>query len=131
MENIKSKTHNIINKYSISLYLSNNFEYGKINPLIVNLKQTTRKRYIRIDRTTIWGNPYKINIDGDRYEVIFKYKKYLINEIRKGNIDIEKLSKLSGKYLACWCFPLSCHGNILSHAADWAYKHIYREILKY
>jgi hypothetical protein len=41
-----------------------------------------KSRYdILIDRTTIFGNPYKIGKDGDRDEVISKFKKWLNGEI--------------------------------------------------
>lgn len=64
---------------------------------------------ILIDRTTKWGNPFKIGIDGSRKEVIEKYRKYIINNKELLN----SLEELRGKVLGCWCKPHSCHGDIL------------------
>jgi hypothetical protein len=32
-----------------------------------------------VDRTSIWGNPYVIGVDGDRDTVIAKYRDYLLH----------------------------------------------------
>ena len=64
---------------------------------------------ILIDRSSKWGNPYKIGPDGTRSEVIEKYKRWIKNcpEL------MESLDELDGKVLGCWCRPNSCHGDIL------------------
>lgn len=65
--------------------------------------------YQYIGRPSKWGNPYSIGKDGDRKEVIEKYRKYILN-----NPELLKaLPELKGKRLGCWCFPLSCHGDVL------------------
>lgn len=48
-------------------------------------------------------------IVNSREESIKKYKEYILNKPKLLN-DIEELR---GKVLACWCKPLSCHGDIL------------------
>ena len=65
--------------------------------------------YQYIGRPSKWGNPYSIGKDGDRAEVIEKYRKYILNspELMKA------LPELKGKELGCWCFPLACHGDVL------------------
>jgi len=56
-----------------------------------------------------WGNPYDLDKDGNREEVCdahinyFQYKKGLHN----------KLAKLKGKVLGCYCYPARCHGDYL------------------
>lgn len=60
--------------------------------------------------SSIWANPYKINKDGTREEVIEKYRKYITKKIEAGEVD---LGELKGKTLGCWCLPHSCHGNVL------------------
>jgi hypothetical protein len=32
---------------------------------------------VRIDRWTKWGNPFRINVDGTREEVISAYEKWI------------------------------------------------------
>lgn len=64
---------------------------------------------IYIGRGTIWGNPFKIGIDGTREEVIDLYRQYA-----KHNPEImDNLYKLKGKRLGCSCKPQSCHGDVL------------------
>jgi hypothetical protein len=62
-----------------------------------------------IDRTTIWGNPFKIPRDGNREEVIIKYEKWIRSHPRL----LKRLPELKGKILGCWCKPLTCHGDII------------------
>lgn len=63
---------------------------------------------IYIGRGSKWGNPFLMGIDGDRIEVIKKYKEYILkSEVLK---DIEELRD---KVLGCFCNPLPCHGDVL------------------
>ncbi len=74
---------------------------------VVNLRH--EECDVRIDRTSKWGNPYRIGPDGDRDEVCDKYEVYLL-----GRVDLLRaLEELRGKRLGCWCKPLRCHGDIL------------------
>jgi hypothetical protein len=69
---------------------------------------------IYIGRPTKWGNPFKIGKDGNREEVIQKYRRYLL-----GRPDLmESLKDLKGKTLGCWCKPEACHGDVLAELAD-------------
>lgn len=58
---------------------------------------------------SIWANPFKIDKDGNRDEVIEKYRKYILGKPELLN----RLSELKGKTLGCWCSPEPCHGDIL------------------
>lgn len=69
----------------------------------------------RIDRKSIWGNPFIIGDDGDRdavcdaYEnIYFPHKPRLLAEV----------SDLRGRALGCWCAPLRCHGDHLARMAE-------------
>jgi len=64
---------------------------------------------ILIDRTTKWGNPFIIDRDGTREEVISKYEAYIMNRPDL----IRDLEELQDKVLGCWCKPEACHGDIL------------------
>lgn len=74
---------------------------------VVNL----RREYwdIKIDRSSIWGNPFRIGIDGTRTEVIEKYRKWIKTQPHL----LKQLHTLKGKRLGCWCKPLDCHGDVL------------------
>ena len=66
---------------------------------------------VLIDRTTPWGNPFVIGVDGNRSEVITKYMQYLAE-----NPELYERAKveLKDKVLGCWCKPQPCHGDILA-----------------
>lgn len=65
---------------------------------------------------SIWANPYKIGLHGNRREVIDKYRAWLTTS----RPDLmARLPELRGKALGCWCRPLlPCHGDVLAELAD-------------
>ncbi len=98
---------------------------------IVNLKHEPQLREafeyahvvdntVLIDRRTKWGNPFKLGANGDREQVIARYRADLWRRIRAGKVTLEELAELDGCWLACWCEPLPCHGDVLARAAEWA-----------
>ena len=85
---------------------------------IINLKNN-KEECFKIDRSSIFGNPFIIGKDGNRDEVIDKYKKYFLNRIKedlhfrfcvKQLIDYAEDNDL---VLGCWCYPKKCHGDII------------------
>ncbi len=64
---------------------------------------------VPIDRGTPWGNPFIEGQDGDRDKVCNNYEWYLQ---RKPSL-LNKIETLRGKVLACWCYPLRCHGDCI------------------
>jgi len=60
--------------------------------------------------SSAWSNPYKIDKDGTRDEVLTKYETYIRKKINMGQLDI---AELKDKTLGCWCKPDRCHGDIL------------------
>ena len=75
---------------------------------------------VRADRRTRWGNPFRISGRAAREEVIERYRLWLWQRIREGEVSLEDLAGLHGKTLACWCRPKPCHCNVLARAAAWA-----------
>jgi hypothetical protein len=74
-----------------------------------------RERYdVYIGRPSKWGNPFVIGPDGDRSEVIAKYRVYLLASPEL----VAALPELRGKVLGCWCKPLACHGDVLAELAN-------------
>ncbi|KKM06848.1 hypothetical protein LCGC14_1739860 [marine sediment metagenome] len=72
------------------------------------------KRYqeynIYIGRGSKWGNPFRIGEDGDREEVIMKYKEWILEQPSL----LRDLHELKGKRLGCYCRPWHhCHGDVL------------------
>lgn len=84
-------------------------------PSIVNLKQSAFGVYIgrgndwRKLAGSKWSNPFVIGKDGNREQVIEKFRAHLLASPEL----LEALPELSGKVLGCWCSPLACHGEVL------------------
>lgn len=70
---------------------------------------------VYIGRPSIWGNPFVIGKDGDRDEVIAKYKQWISNQPQLIN---RAKQELRGKSLICYCSPKPCHGDILLDIAN-------------
>jgi hypothetical protein len=70
--------------------------------------------YVAIDRGSIWGNPFILPDDGTRREVVENYRWYYTKKPSLQN----KIDTLKGKVLGCWCYPLSCHGDVLKEQID-------------
>jgi len=69
---------------------------------------------IRFPKTSSnFANPFKIGKDGNRDEVIQKYKLYIIEKIEQNATLKQELLEMKNKNLGCWCFPEQCHGNVL------------------
>jgi hypothetical protein len=75
---------------------------------VVNCK--VEKYNVYIGRPSKWGNPFVLGRDGDRKEVLEKYRDYLaLNPSLVADMRVE----LKGKILGCFCKPLPCHGDII------------------
>lgn len=68
---------------------------------------------VYIGRGSPFGNPYVIGQDGDRDEVIRKYKIHFEDKLRMDREFKKQVLALKGKILGCHCTPLKCHGEII------------------
>ena len=79
---------------------------------------------IYIGRPSPLGNPFIIGRDGDREEVIRKYRDFLntaIHDDERIKAELEKLEELNKKgdvILICWCAPSKCHGDIIKEILE-------------
>jgi hypothetical protein len=65
---------------------------------------------VRIDRGTIWGNPFRMYSEDDRDYVIKLYEEYL----RKNRNLIQELPELAkANRIGCVCKPKNCHGDAI------------------
>ncbi|MCI4032933.1 DUF4326 domain-containing protein [Dickeya dianthicola] len=87
---------------------------------VINIKKDkefsavkSNSRYEYIGRGGYWGNPYAMHIDGDREEVIRKFK-YDFDFDKFPNITKDKVYELAGKRLGCFCKPAPCHGDVIA-----------------
>jgi ParB-like chromosome segregation protein Spo0J len=65
---------------------------------------------VRVDRGSLYGNPFVLGQDGDRDAVCDAYADHYLPH--KPSI-INALSSLKGKVLICHCYPLRCHAESL------------------
>jgi hypothetical protein len=61
-----------------------------------------------------FANPHRIGQDGDRGEVIQKYRSWLLGRQEL----LLRLPELRGRRLACWCSPEPCHADVLADLVD-------------
>lgn len=74
-----------------------------------------KERYdVYIGRPGPWGNPFVIGKDGDRAQVIAKYRAWLL---ARPSLVARARAELRGKTLGCWCAPQACHGQVLAEVA--------------
>ena len=81
-------------------------------PEILNARVVGRRlseNQVYVGRPSKWGNPFSIGKDGNREEVIKKYEEWIVNQ----PMLLESLYELKGKDLVCWCWPESCHAEVL------------------
>lgn len=90
--------------------------------VVVHCQRDQFDVYVGRGRDSEWGNPFVLGQDGDRAEVIAKFKRHLWARVQdEGRELIVKLAELHGKRLGCWCSPEACHGDVLAQAAEWAH----------
>jgi len=68
-----------------------------------------------IGRPTKWGNPFVIGKDGDREEVVRKYREWI--QTQPALIRMAQ-RELRGRDLLCFCSPEACHGDVLLEIAN-------------
>lgn len=78
---------------------------------VVNIRK--QKYDVYIGRPGPYGNPFQIGRDGDRKQVLQKYKEWFYKKLNDKKF-YDKILLLKGKTLGCWCKPLECHGDIIA-----------------
>ncbi len=66
----------------------------------------------RVDRRTIFGNPFK---KGSRDSQCDRYQKYFDMRIIEDNDFRKKVLALEGCTLYCWCAPKRCHADTIAN----------------
>ncbi len=76
---------------------------------VVNKRtHTPTSNDVYIGRGSKWGNPFKIDGQNSRGDVIHMYADWI-----QSTHQFKDLHELKGKTLVCYCAPLPCHGDIL------------------
>lgn len=61
-----------------------------------------------------FGNPIRLEHEGQREEVLQKYEAYFYDRIQKDPEFRSRIHALKGKTLGCFCKPKLCHGDIIA-----------------
>lgn len=69
---------------------------------------------VYIGRPGMWANPFKIDQDGNREQVIAKFEAWFLQQ----EALVNRVGELKGKILGCWCAPQACHGDVLARYAE-------------
>src|ERR1019366_1765737 len=70
---------------------------------------------VKVMRPSIYGNPFKIGRDGDRSEVIRKYRELLASN---PSFVARAAEELARKRIGCCCLPLECHASVLAEEVN-------------
>lgn len=75
---------------------------------------------VYVGRPSKWGNPFVIDRDGTREEVLSKYRDWVM---KNPEMIRAARSELVGRDLVCWCAPEPCHADLLLEIANrWWYE---------
>lgn len=118
--NLEGITHAII--FNDGASFNNLLDKAKSSKVRTRIVETPITKVVNIDkeekcdiyigRGSRWGNPYAIGFDGDREEVIRKFKY----DFDRGFLRFDKndLLMIRGKVLGCHCKPAACHGDVIA-----------------
>ena len=81
---------------------------------------------VHVGRPSIFGNPFKVGVDGDARTCIARFRCALrATEIKALDTKpdaariLRSLDRLRGKNLACWCaLGTPCHADVLLEIAN-------------
>jgi hypothetical protein len=109
---------------------ANEAETPGMKPRRIQLKRMKGWRMppntLKVDRSTKWGNPFKVDYKGMTPElavqsfknVLAEFGEYQVSKRVKVTIDDIK-RELRGKNLACWCNSSeACHADVLLEIAN-------------
>ena len=83
------------------------------HPLVVHCKRAPYDVYI--GRPSRWGNPFRLEDETQRDEVVARYRTWLLEQ---PELLARVRQDLRGKRLGCWCAPRTCHGDVLAEIAN-------------
>ena len=91
---------------------------------VVNLRDyapVTNEVLIKVDRSSIVGNPFYMKDESqrnkvcDEYEIYFKSKMLNSLPFQAFVKNIKNVSKESDVALGCWCHPKRCHADTIKN----------------
>ena len=91
---------------------------------------------VKVDRSSILGNPFVMRSEMERDSVCDKYELYFKSKIKNKSesfmIEICNLLKTYEEYgklrLFCWCYPKRCHAETIKRYIENEVKWLYERI---
>ena len=88
---------------------------------IMNLRNTkpSQPYDVKVDRSSVLGNPFPMSNESQRNAVCDRYAKYASEQIKNGAYlkEMSRLYYLYKQYgklrLFCWCAPKRCHAETI------------------
>lgn len=83
---------------------------------LVNMKHHGKEGVTKIDRSTRFGSPFRLEKDGGDYtreESVEAYREWFNRKIENDGEFRAAVEDLRGETLACWCKPKACHGDVI------------------
>ncbi len=92
----------------------------------VSDRKLAHREYVGRGKGSVLGNPFKMRNEGEREQVVQKYRSWLWRQIQLQNKEVIRelarlanLAKRGDLELACWCKPKACHGDVLKACIEW------------
>jgi hypothetical protein len=93
---------------------------GKLQIRVARKGQGLRGVYV--GRPTPLGNPFRLEREDQREEVVSRYATWLEAELNKGNREVaraleelyRRLKRQGALTLLCFCAPRRCHGEVIA-----------------
>ena len=88
---------------------------------VVNIKEEPHDVYIGRGgrgKDGYFGNPFPLKTGEERGSTLEKYKAYFYNRMESDLGFKQKVHKLKGQILGCFCKPNPCHGDIIADYLD-------------
>jgi hypothetical protein len=79
---------------------------------IVNLRNT--KECFKVDRSTPFGNPFRLYKESDRGLVLDQYCNWIYAPEQKWLRDKMRTEIPKDATLGCWCYPKLCHAMVIA-----------------
>ena len=79
---------------------------------IVNLRNT--KECFKVDRSTAFGNPFRLYKESDRDLVLDQYCNWIYAPKQKWLRDKMRTEIPKDATLGCWCYPKLCHAMVIA-----------------
>ena len=89
-----------------------------VNIINLRLQKPENPWDVRVDRSSVLGNPFKMKEESQRDEVCDKYDAYFAEQLRENPAvqkEIQRILALHQTHgelnLFCWCAPKRCHAE--------------------